>query len=74
MWAHDTGPHADKIVLQQFGYLFASLILLLFVGLLLIFKSKLIPHTTIKDAGHFLQEEKGEELAQVIIDFIAQTP
>ncbi len=32
------------------------------------------PHTTIKDAGHFLQEEKGEELAQLIIDFIAQTP
>ncbi len=31
------------------------------------------PHTTIKDAGHFLQEDKGEELAQVIVDFIAST-
>jgi haloalkane dehalogenase len=29
------------------------------------------PHTTIKDAGHFLQEDKGEELAQVVVDFIA---
>jgi haloalkane dehalogenase len=29
------------------------------------------PHTTIKNAGHFLQEEKGPELAQVIIDFIS---
>ena len=28
------------------------------------------PHTIIKGAGHFLQEEKGEELAKVIIDFI----
>lgn len=26
-------------------------------------------HVTIKDAGHFLQEDKGEELAQVILDF-----
>jgi hypothetical protein len=25
---------------------------------------------TIKNAGHFLQEDKGEELAQVILDFI----
>ena len=32
------------------------------------------PHTTIKDAGHFLQEEKGEELARVIVDFIKRTP
>jgi haloalkane dehalogenase len=31
------------------------------------------PHTTIKGAGHFLQEDKGEELAQVVIDFIART-
>ncbi|MEO6590607.1 MAG: haloalkane dehalogenase [Pyrinomonadaceae bacterium] len=30
------------------------------------------PHTTIKDAGHFLQEDKGEELAQVVVNFIAQ--
>jgi len=29
------------------------------------------PHTTIKNAGHFLQEEKGAELAQVVIDFIS---
>ncbi|MFX1579107.1 MAG: haloalkane dehalogenase [Promethearchaeota archaeon] len=26
-------------------------------------------HVTIKNAGHFLQEDKGEELAQVILDF-----
>lgn len=29
------------------------------------------PHTTIEGAGHFLQEDKGEELARVIVDFIA---
>lgn len=27
-------------------------------------------HTVIKDGGHFLQEDKGEELASVIIEFI----
>jgi hypothetical protein len=27
---------------------------------------------TIKNAGHFLQEDKGEELAPVILDFIRQ--
>ena len=32
------------------------------------------PHTTIKNAGHFLQEDKGEELARVIVDFIKRTP
>jgi haloalkane dehalogenase len=32
------------------------------------------PHTTIKGAGHFLQENKGEELARVIADFMKQTP
>jgi haloalkane dehalogenase len=32
------------------------------------------PHTTITNAGHFLQEDKGEELARVVRDFIAQTP
>jgi len=32
------------------------------------------PHTTIKGAGHFLQEDKGEELVQVIVDFIKRTP
>lgn len=28
-------------------------------------------HATIRDAGHFLQEDKGEELARVVVDFIA---
>ncbi len=28
------------------------------------------PHTTIEGAGHFLQEDKGEELARVIVDWI----
>jgi haloalkane dehalogenase len=32
------------------------------------------PHTIIKGAGHFLQEDKGEELAGIIVDFIKQTP
>jgi len=31
------------------------------------------PHTTITGAGHFLQEDKGEELAAAIVDFIART-
>lgn len=31
------------------------------------------PHTTIEGAGHFLQEDKGEELAAVVADFIART-
>jgi len=31
-------------------------------------------HTTIVGAGHFLQEDRGPELAAVIADFIAQTP
>ena len=31
------------------------------------------PHTTIVGAGHFLQEDKGEELAQVVVDFIGGT-
>ena len=31
------------------------------------------PHTTIVGAGHFLQEDKGEELAQVVVDFIARS-
>src|SRR5579864_1985979 len=31
------------------------------------------PHTTIVGAGHFLQEDKGEELARVIVDFMAGT-
>jgi len=28
------------------------------------------PHTTIKNAGHFLQEDKGPEIAKLLIDFI----
>ncbi len=28
------------------------------------------PHTTIVDAAHFLQEDKGEELARVVADFV----
>lgn len=28
------------------------------------------PHTTVADAGHFLQEDKGEELAGIVIDFM----
>jgi len=32
------------------------------------------PHTTIKGGGHFLQEDRGEELAGVIVDFIQRTP
>lgn len=31
------------------------------------------PHTTITGAGHFLQEDKGEEVARVVVDFIAST-
>jgi haloalkane dehalogenase len=32
------------------------------------------PHTTIAGAGHFLQEDQGEDLARVIVDFVAATP
>ncbi|MBT8078815.1 MAG: haloalkane dehalogenase [Gammaproteobacteria bacterium] len=28
------------------------------------------PHTTIRNAGHFLQEEKGQELAEIVIRFV----
>ncbi len=31
------------------------------------------PHVTIEAAGHFLQEDKGEELAQLMIDFVQAT-
>ena len=31
------------------------------------------PHTTIKGGGHFLQEDRGEEFARVIADFIQKT-
>ena len=32
------------------------------------------PHTTIVGGGHFLQEDKGEELAGVVVDFMRATP
>jgi haloalkane dehalogenase len=32
------------------------------------------PHTTITGGGHFLQEDRGAELAEVITEFIAATP
>ena len=31
------------------------------------------PHVTIEGGGHFLQEDKGEELAKIVNDFIART-
>jgi haloalkane dehalogenase len=31
------------------------------------------PHTTIAGGGHFLQEDRGEELARVVIDFVRAT-
>ncbi len=31
-------------------------------------------HVKIRNAGHFLQEDKGPELAQVLIDFVGDTP
>ena len=31
------------------------------------------PEITLHDAGHFLQEEKGEEIAQYILDFLVRT-
>ncbi|HET7584098.1 MAG TPA: haloalkane dehalogenase [Gemmatimonadaceae bacterium] len=31
------------------------------------------PHVTIREAGHFLQEDAGPELARVVADFIART-
>jgi haloalkane dehalogenase len=32
------------------------------------------PHATIEGAGHFLQEDGGDALARVIVDFIRRTP
>ncbi len=32
------------------------------------------PHTTIVGGGHFLQEDKGEELAAVVVDFMTSNP
>ena len=31
------------------------------------------PHTTVEGGGHFLQEDRGPELAQVIVDFVIAT-
>ena len=31
------------------------------------------PHITIENAGHFLQEDKGEELARVLLEFVERT-
>ncbi|HXJ36036.1 MAG TPA: haloalkane dehalogenase [Candidatus Eisenbacteria bacterium] len=31
------------------------------------------PHTTIEGGGHFLQEDRGEELARVVVDFIGRS-
>lgn len=36
--------------------------------------AKGMPHTEIAGAGHFLQEDQGERLAEVVVDFIARTP
>jgi haloalkane dehalogenase len=36
--------------------------------------AKGVDHVTIRGAGHFLQEEKGEEVARVMIDFIRANP
>lgn len=35
--------------------------------------AKGVDHTTIEGAGHFLQEDEGEDLARVIADFVAAT-
>jgi len=32
------------------------------------------PHTTVRRAGHFIQEDQGEELARIVADFIARNP
>jgi haloalkane dehalogenase len=31
------------------------------------------PHTIIQGGGHFLQEDRGEELARVIVEFMVRT-
>ena len=31
------------------------------------------PHTTIAGAGHFVQEQRGEELGRIVADFVART-
>ena len=32
------------------------------------------PHTTIEGGGHFLQEDRGPQLAEVVVDFVHATP
>jgi haloalkane dehalogenase len=32
------------------------------------------PHTTVEGGGHFIQEDKGVEVAAIIAQFIAATP
>ncbi len=32
------------------------------------------PHTTIEGGGHFLQEDRGPQLARVVVDLVARTP
>jgi haloalkane dehalogenase len=32
------------------------------------------PHVRVEGAGHFLQEQKGKEVARIVADFIAVTP
>jgi len=32
------------------------------------------PHAVIRDAGHFLQEDKGAEVAQAVVAFMKATP
>jgi haloalkane dehalogenase len=36
--------------------------------------AKSVEHVTIRGAGHFLQEEQGETVAQAMIDFMRRTP
>lgn len=31
------------------------------------------PHVTVREAGHFLQEDKGEELGGIVVDFVSRT-
>jgi len=33
-----------------------------------------MPHTTITGGGHFLQEDRGPDLAEVVARFVAATP
>jgi haloalkane dehalogenase len=35
--------------------------------------AKDVPHVTIAGAGHFLQEDKGEDLANIVVNFIRRT-